>query len=357
MNFSNLKVVELASVLAGPSVGMFFAELGAKVVKIENKKNNGDVTRNWKLPNEKKDEVSAYFSSINWGKEHLFIDYSNDIDYNKVLQLLINADIVICNFKQGAATKFNLDYDSIKALNPSIIYAQLNGFKSTPERVAFDVVLQAECGYMYMNGQADSPPTKMPLALMDILAAHQLKEGILVALLNKASTGKGSYVESSLEEAAISSLANQATNWLMNKKTPQRIGSLHPNIAPYGDVFKTKDGKELVLAIGSDIQFQKFCVLLGNEAIAQDENYRTNENRVKNRDLLKNKLTTLILNFNRDELIASGIENGIPMGAVRNMQEVFETSTAQEMILEEQIGKQNTKRVKTIAFEITPTGH
>lgn len=353
MNFSNLKVIELASVLAGPSVGMFFAELGAKVIKIENKRTNGDVTRNWKLPNEKKEAVSAYFSSINWGKEHLFIDYSDDNDYNTVLQLLMDADIVICNFKQGAAAKFNLDYDAIKAINPSIIYAQLNGFKSTPERVAFDVVLQAECGYMYMNGQADSPPTKMPLALMDILAAHQLKEGILVALLNKATTGKGAYVESSLEEAAISSLANQATNWLMNEKIPQRIGSLHPNIAPYGDVFETKDGKDLVLAIGSDAQFQKFCLLIGNESIAMNKQYSTNENRVKNRDLLKTELANLILNFNRDELIASCIENGIPMGAVRNMQEVFETSTAQNMILEEKVGNQNTKRVQTIAFNIS----
>ncbi|MCT4582941.1 MAG: CoA transferase [Flavobacteriales bacterium] len=353
MNFTNLKVIELASVLAGPSVGMFFAELGAQVIKIENKRTNGDVTRNWKLPNEQKDAVSAYFSSINWGKQHLFIDYSNDEDYNTVLQLLMDADLVICNFKQGAAAKFNLDYASIKALNPSIIYAQLNGFESTPERVAFDVVLQAECGYMYMNGQADSPPTKMPLALMDILAAHQLKEGILVALINKATTGKGAYVESSLEEAAISSLANQATNWLMNKKIPQRMGSLHPNIAPYGDVFQTKDNKELVLAIGSDAQFQKFCKLLGSEELSNKAIFLTNEARVKNRSLLKAALADLIINYNRDELIEACIKNGIPMGAVRNMQEVFETPIAQKMILEEQVGNQNTKRVKTIAFNIS----
>lgn len=352
MNFESLKVIELASVLAGPSVGMFFAELGAKVIKVENKRTNGDVTRNWKLPNEKEGAISAYFSSINWGKEHIFIDYSNDEDYNQLLGLLIDADIVICNFKKGAAVKFNLDYNSIKALNPNVIYAQLNGFKSDPKRVAFDVVLQAECGYMYMNGQTDSPPTKMPLALMDILAAHQLKEGILVALLNKESTGKGAFVESSLEEAAISSLANQATNWLMNKKIPQRIGSLHPNIAPYGDVFQTKDEKELVLAIGSDAQFQKFCDLLDASSLAQKDLFLTNENRVKNRNLLKSELTKLIILFNRDELIQSCIDNGIPMGAVRNMEEVFESETAKNMILEEKVGEQNTKRVKTIAFKI-----
>lgn len=352
MDFSTLKVIELASVLAGPSVGMFFAEMGAKVIKIENKKTNGDVTRNWKLPNEKKEDISAYFSSINWGKEHLFIDYGNNEELLQVLSLIQEADIVICNFKQGAAEKFKLDYRSLKKLNPELIYAQLNGFKSNPKRVAFDVVLQAECGYMYMNGQTDSTPTKMPLALMDILAGHQLKEGILVALLKRTSTGLGTLVTSSLEEAAISSLANQATNWLMNEKIPQRIGSLHPNIAPYGDVFLTKDKKELVLAIGSDVQFQKFCKLIGKVDLGTHKHYSTNENRVKNRVQLQKELTQLIVKFDRDILITDCIENGIPMGAIKNMQEVFESSTAQTMVLEETIKGQVTKRVKTIAFEI-----
>lgn len=352
MDFSTLKVIELASVLAGPSVGMFFAEMGSQVIKIENKRTNGDVTRNWKLPNEKKEDISAYFSSINWGKEHLFIDYGNSEEHQHVMNLITEADIVICNFKQGAAEKFNLDYASLKILNSKLIYAQLNGFKSTPERVAFDVVLQAECGYMYMNGQTDSPPTKMPLALMDILAAHQLKEGILVALLKRTSTGQGSLVTTSLEEAAISSLANQATNWLMNKKIPQRIGSLHPNIAPYGDVFITKDNKEIVLAIGSNAQFQKFCSLIDEKELSANQLYDTNENRVKNRITLQTELARLITNFERDVLIDECIKNGIPMGAIKNMQEVFDSSTAQNMILKEPIENQITKRVKTIAFEI-----
>jgi crotonobetainyl-CoA:carnitine CoA-transferase CaiB-like acyl-CoA transferase len=352
MDFSKLKVVELASVLAGPSVGMFFAEMGASVIKVENKKTNGDVTRSWKLANEKKEALSAYFSSINWGKEHLFIDYGNSEEHQQVLDLIKNADIVICNFKKGAAKKFNFDYSSLKKSNSKLIYAQLNGFKSSPERVAFDVVLQAECGYMFMNGQTDSPPTKMPLALMDILAAHQLKEGILVALLKRFSTGKGSLVTSSLEETAISSLANQATNWLMNKKIPQRIGSLHPNIAPYGDLFITKDQKEIVLAIGSDIQFQKFCTLIGNASLAENELYSTNENRVKNRTELQNELAQFINQFERDYLIEQCINKGIPMGAIKNMQEVFNSQTAQNMILEEVVNGQETRRVKSIAFEI-----
>ena len=352
MEIKNLKIVELASVLAGPSVGMFFAELGAKVVKIENKLTNGDVTRNWKLPNEKKDAISAYFSSINWGKEYLFIDYNNADEFAQILNLIKEADIVIANFKAGGAQKFGLDYPSLKAINPKLIYAQLNGFKSNPKRVAFDVVLQAECGYMYMNGQPDSPPTKMPLALMDILAAHQLKEGILVALLQRENTGKGAYVSSSLEESAISSLANQATNWLMNGKIPQRIGSLHPNIAPYGDIFITKDNKELVLAIGSDAQFLKFCNLIKQKDIATNPLFATNASRVKNRKQLQETLTPAIQQYKLDFLIENCIELGIPMGAIKNMKEVFENPVAKEMILEEKINNQVTKRVKTIAFEI-----
>lgn len=352
MNFSKLKIVELASVLAGPSVGMFFAELGAEVVKIENKRTNGDVTRNWKLPTEKEEDVSAYFSSINWGKKHLFVDYGNKDEYAQMMRLISEADILICNFKEGGAEKFNLDYESIKKKNPTIIYAQLNGFKSTPNRVAFDVVLQAECGYMYMNGQKDSPPTKMPLALMDILAAHQLKEGILIALLKRQQTNEGALVTTSLEEAAISSLANQATNWLMNEKTPQRIGSLHPNIAPYGDVFITKDNKELVLAIGSDVQFSRFCALVNLPETASNVLYATNENRVKNRTELQVIFSKAIKNFERDFLIQQCIDLGIPMGAIKNMQEVFESPVAKNMVLTEKVGTQVTKRVKSIAFEI-----
>jgi len=350
--FKDLKVVELASVLAGPAVGMFFAELGANVIKIENKKTNGDVTRNWKSPNETRENISAYFSSVNWGKKHVFLDYSNEKDFSDLLSLLKEADVIICNFKHGDAEKFKLTYSDISKTNNTVIYAQLNGFQSRPERVAFDVVLQAECGYMFMNGQTDSPPTKMPLALMDILAAHQLKEGILVALLKKEKTGKGSLVETSLEEAALSSLANQATNWLMNREIPQRIGSLHPNIAPYGDVFTTKDEKLLVTAIGSNKQFTSFCTLLEIESVPKDNKYSTNQARLQNRKNLQNILTSAISKFSRDELIEQCIQKSIPVGAIKNMKEVFASETAQNMLLEEIVNGEKTTRIKSVSFKI-----
>lgn len=350
--FEGLKVVELASVLAGPAAGMFFSELGAEVTKIENKRTNGDVTRNWKLPSEPEDRVSAYFCSVNYAKTSLLLDYSDSHDLSVLNELLASADIVICNFKHGDAQKFNLSYDVLSGVNPSLIYAQLNGFTSIPERVAFDVVLQAESGYMSMNGQSDSPPTKMPLALMDILAAHQLKEGILTALYKREKTGKGSLVETSLEQSAISSLANQATNWLMNHHIPQRIGSLHPNIAPYGEVFKTKDNKLVVLAIGSDKQFNNLCNILNDPSIYHMKIFSSNPRRVENRAELQNILEKLILQFDRDNLVDSCIKQSVPIGAVRNMEEVFENPIAKNMILEEKVGEYDTKRVQTVAFTI-----
>ncbi|MDF1676298.1 MAG: CoA transferase, partial [Vicingaceae bacterium] len=216
--FKDLMVVELASVLAGPDVGMFFAEMGARVIKIENKITNGDVTRQWRIASEKsnQDNVSAYFSAVNWNKEHLFLDLKQANDKKQVTDLLKDAAIVIANFKPGDAEKFSLDYTSIKKINPTIIYGEINGFGEDDNRVAYDVVLQAETGFMAMNGTASSGPLKMPVAMIDVLAAHQLKEGILVALLNKIQSGKGAYLQVALYDAALASLKNQATNWLMN---------------------------------------------------------------------------------------------------------------------------------------------
>src|ERR1035437_2769189 len=179
--FKDLKVVELAGVLAGPSVGLFFAELGAEVIKIENKKTGGDVTRSWKLPEEDKNsDVSAYFLSVNFLKKHLFLDLNAESDYKKCIAQIKNADIVIVNYKKGDDKKLKLDYATLKKINSKLIYASINGFSDTDERVAYDLILQAESGFMSVNGTPESGPLKMPVALIDIIAAHHLKEAILL---------------------------------------------------------------------------------------------------------------------------------------------------------------------------------
>ncbi len=354
-HLQNLKVIELASVLAGPSVGQFFAELGAKVIKVENKKTKGDVTRQWKLANEPKDaDYSAYYCSVNWNKEVIFADLSDPQDQKHIYELSKDADIIIANFKTGADVKLKMDYETFRQIKPSIIYGKITGFGDTSKRVAFDVVLQAETGFMYMNGTPQSGPVKMPVALMDLLAAHQLKEGILVALLNRTKTGEGAMVSASLFDAAIASLANQASNYLMANHVPQPMGTLHPNIAPYGEMFATKDHKQIVLAIGNDKQFVAMCQVLGNSELSQDERFVNNLARVANRQILAEVLAPLIQNFERDDLLGKFVQNFVPAGAIRNMQEVFELPRSQELILTEQKADNRTaKCVRTCVFEIT----
>ncbi len=351
---SNLKVIELASVLAGPNVGMFFSELGSKVIKIENKKTGGDVTRKWKLANEpKENKVSAYFSSVNWNKEYLFLNLTEKDDREQVYELIKTADIVIANFKPGDDKKLGMDYQTLKSIKSDIIFGEINGYGASNKRAAYDVVLQAETGFMSMNGTPDSGPVKMPIALIDVLAAHQLKEGLLLALLKKEKTGQGSKVEVSLYDSALASLKNQATNWLMNNHIPQPIGSLHPNIAPYGETFITKDNKKVVLAIGSDNQFHKLLEIIGANELINNSLYSSNQLRVKNRTQLDKDLSPYFKLQNRETLMSQFIKINIPVGSLNNLKEVFEDENAQALILEEEIDGIKTKRVKTGIFKIS----
>jgi crotonobetainyl-CoA:carnitine CoA-transferase CaiB-like acyl-CoA transferase len=217
--------------------------------------------------------------------------------------------------------------------------------------VAFDVVLQAESGFMYMNGAADGPPTKMPVALIDVLAAHQLKQGLLVALLQRERTGRGSHVSVSLLEAAVAALANQATNWLMAGHIPQRLGSLHPNIAPYGELFKSKDEHQLVVAVGSNRQFSNLCACLGCPELAEHPKYQSNVLRVQHRQALALVLEKAFAQQDAAVLLACCHKKQVPIGQVRNMQAVFEQPELKGMILEENIEGQATKRVRTTVFK------
>lgn len=351
--FKDLKVVELASVLAGPAVGMFFAELGATVIKVENKTTGGDVTRSWKVPEEDPETVySAYYSSVNWGKEVHFLDLQQEEDQEVVHQWVKGADVVISNFKQRSAENMRMDYHFLKMLNPRLIYGQITAFGAENTTPAFDVVLQAEAGFLYMTGEPGQDPVKMPVALIDLLAAHQLKEAILLALLKRQMVGVGSYVSVSLYESAVASLANQATNWLMAGHIPQRLGTQHPNIAPYGDIFKTRDAKQVVIAAGTERQFQKLCEVLNFKYLLSDERFSSNANRVKNRAALIEALQVAFLPFKRDEILQRFQEAGIPAAGIRNMQEVFEHPLAKNMILEETMpdGRQS-RRVRTVVFK------
>ena len=351
--FRDLVVVELASVLAGPAVGMFFAELGAKVIKIENKNAGGDVTRTWKIKNEKQEGPAAYYHSVNYNKESVFLNLKDTADQAECLKIIEKADIVISNFSDQVAESLGVSYNQLKDLYPALIYTQLYGFAAPSTRAAYDIVLQAETGFLSMSGTKKGKLTRMPVALIDVLAAHQLKEGILIALIKKIKSGKGSLVSTSLEESAISSLANQATNYLMVDSIPRPMGTGHPNIAPYGDIFLSLDTKKLVLAIGTDKQFLDLCVILGDEGLAKEEAFCTNDVRVENRSALKDRLKELIRKWQGDDLLEACLSKKIPIGKVNNMEQVFQSEVAKDMVLSQNEADGSiSKRVKTIAFKV-----
>jgi crotonobetainyl-CoA:carnitine CoA-transferase CaiB-like acyl-CoA transferase len=344
--FEDLKVIELASVLAGPSVGQFFAEGGAQVLKIENAKVGGDVTRSWKLKNEDKNcSISAYFSAANWGKTSLSLDLTQPEDRQKLYDFLPQTDLVIASYKWGDAEKLGVDYDTLSKLNPNLIYATIAGYTLEKEKVGYDAIIQAEAGFLYMNGEEDTEQrkgkgVKMPVALVDILAAHQLKEGILAALWRREKLKNrkenqeklGIKVEVSLFDAAVSSLANQATNWLNAGHVPQRLGNQHPNIVPYGSTFLTADGSEVIIAVGTDKQFASLCEVLGLTELPLQAAFKTNQKRVENRQELLPILEKAFLRYEKKFLIESLEAKNVPVGGVNTLPEVMEK--AAHLILE-----------------------
>lgn len=267
--YNDLVVIELASVLAGPAVGMFFAELGARVIKVENSETMGDVTRSWRLSSEPKEsDISSYFSSVNWGKQSIAVNATVPEGRRIVYDLVRNADIVIASYKPGDDKKLALDYDTLSGINSQLIYGHVTGYGKEDPRAGYDAILQAASGFTYLNSAPEGSPVKMPIALIDLLAAHQLKEALLLALIRRMESGGGAYIHTSLLQSGIASLANQAANWLVAGHIPERSGSDHPNIVPYGGTFKTRDERDVMLGVGNDQQFRKLCAVLGRPELA-----------------------------------------------------------------------------------------
>lgn len=336
--FQGLRVLECATVLAGPAVGAFFAELGAEVIKIEPPQ--GDVTRHWKLPSEDADStVSAYFSAVNWGKQSVVLDLKTQLE--AFYGLVKTADIVIANYKPGAAEKLRVDYATLKTLNPRLLYAHLTGYGSQNPRSGYDAIIQAESGFLYLNGHPGQAPAKMPVALMDILAAHQMKEALLIGLLLRDRLGQGAYYEVSLLESALVSLANQATNWIVAGHDPQPMGLEHPNIVPYGNIYSTADGQAIMLAVGSDAHFKRLCQLLQTSALAEDSRFVKNTQRLKHREALHPFLRSAIALQSADELLTALWQAGIPAGKVKPVSEALDSPEAQSLIFSDPSGAQD----------------
>jgi crotonobetainyl-CoA:carnitine CoA-transferase CaiB-like acyl-CoA transferase len=352
MNLKQINVIDLSTVLAGPSVGTFLAELGAKVTKIEHPK-LPDVTRSWKQESEAStNTTSAYFSSINYKKSYLKLDLSDEKDHQEFIDKIKTADVLISNFKKGDDVKLNITDTALRKVNPKLIIAKITGFGLESDRVAYDLILQAESGFMSINGEKNAGPLKMPVALIDVLAAHQLKEAILLALLHRHTEGEAKTVHVSLYDAAVCSLTNQASNYLMTKNSPERLGNLHPNIAPYGEIFKTKNDKQITFAIGSDRHFIDLCTTLKLE-IMDDPHFATNQLRVQNREKLETLIQQKVKHLNSDHLMNQLHHLNVPCALIKNINEVLDSNMSQYLIRSEIIDGEPTSRITSIGFNWT----
>lgn len=346
-----IKVVELASILAGPSVGMFFAELGAEVIKVENPTTGGDATRTWKTALEDpKSSISAYYASINWGKKVLFIDLKSQEGKNQVKDLLKDADVLIYNFKAGDEIKLGFDYESLKSQFPRLIIGHISGYDLDDHRPAFDLVLQAETGFISINGNPETGPVKMPLPLIDIMAAHQIKEALLAGLVRRFTSGSGCYFHVSLFDSGVASLVNMANNVLMGGMDPGLTGSLHPNISPYGETLVSADGQSFIMAVGNDHQFKGLCISL-NAPESIYEQYSTNIVRIRKRKDLDIQLNELASKVNSDELEKKMVENGVPFGRVRTVKQVV-SNLPESYFLRERMEGNDTVRIRSAMFKI-----
>jgi crotonobetainyl-CoA:carnitine CoA-transferase CaiB-like acyl-CoA transferase len=324
---AGLRVLELARILAGPWAGQILADLGADVIKVE-RKGTGDDTRAWGPPFVAAADGghvgAAYFHSTNRGKRSIELDFESEDGRRIVRKLAARSDVLVENFKVGGLAKFGLDYKSLAAENPRLIYCSVTGFGQDgpyAQRAGYDLMAQGMGGFMDITGTADSEPLRAGVPVADIMTGIYSVVGILAALAQRERTGRGSYVDTALVDTTVGVLANQALNFLVSGVVPQRIGNAHPNIVPY-QVFPVADG-HVIIASGNDSQFAKLCGVLGEPAIAKDAAYLTNANRLANRGELVAKLSELTQRFSRADLLAQLEAVGVPAGPINNLAQVF----------------------------------
>ena len=324
---AGLRVLELARILAGPWIGQVLADLGADVVKVE-RPGAGDDTRTWGPPfvqgAEGEHLSAAYFHSANRGKRSVAVDFETAEGQATVRRLAARADVLIENFKVGGLAKYGLDFTSLAALNPRLVYCSVTGFGQTgpyATRAGYDFMIQAMGGIMDLTGAPDGEPQKIGVAFADIFTGVYGVVGILAALRRRDDTGIGGHLDMALLDTQVSVLANQAMNYLVSGKAPTRMGNAHPNIVPY-QVFPVEDG-HVVVAVGNDGQFARFVRVLGRAELASDPLFATNPLRVKNRIALVPLLTSLTLTVTRERLLADLEREGVPCGPINTVADVF----------------------------------
>lgn len=321
-----VRVLDLSRVLAGPWAGQMLADYGAEVLKVE-RPGAGDDTRTWGPPwwGEGEARVAAYFVCANRGKRSVAIDIASPEGIQTVRELAREADVLIENYKVGQLARYGLDAVSLQAINPRLIYCSITGYGQTgplAHRAGYDFAIQAEGGLMSITGNKGEEPQKVGVAVTDLMTGVYATTAILAALHERARTGKGRVIDAALFDVQVAMLANQASNQLIGNKTPTRMGNAHPNIVPY-QVFPTRDG-HMVLAVGNDGQFAKFCDVAGRPELAQDPRFVRNRDRVRHRAELVPLLEALMKTRAKADWLAALEAAKVPCGPINNLAEVFD---------------------------------
>ena len=324
---SNIRVLDLTRVLAGPWATQMLADFGAEVIKIE-KPGEGDDTRGWGPPFLKNADGSngdaAYFLSANRGKQSVCIDMASVEGQKLIRALAEKSDVVIENFKVGGLKKYGLDYDSLKLVNPKLIYCSITGFGQDGPyavRAGYDFMIQGMAGSMSITGEPDGQPMKSGVAYADIFTGLHAVIGITAALFHRERTGVGQFLDLSLLDSQVAVLANQASNYLVGGKVPGRLGNAHPNIVPY-QTFETADG-HIIMAVGNDRQFKEYCGIIGVPKLADEEHYKTNRARVENRVALTALLTPPMKTRTTTQWVEAFEAASVPCGPINTIAQMF----------------------------------
>lgn len=329
---AHVRVLDLSRIMAGPWATQVLADLGADVIKVE-RPGIGDDTRAWGPPflkNAKGDVTreAGYYLAVNRGKRSITLDITTPNDQEVVRRIAAESDVVVENYKVGTLKRYGLDYESLSAINPGLVYASITGFGQTGPRAsaaAYDFAIQGMGGLMSVTGERDgvpgAGPQKVGVPIVDLMTGMYAAVGVLAALARRAVSGRGDYIDLAMLDVQSAFLANQAMNFLLSGRTPQRNGNRHPNIQPQ-DVFCCADGY-IVLAVGNDGQFAKLVEILGHPEWSEDERFATNPARVRNHGELDPELRGVLAHRRRDELVAALDAAGVPCGPINTIAEVF----------------------------------
>ena len=332
-----IKVLDMSRVLAGPWAGQMLADLGADVIKVE-RPGTGDDTRSWGPPympsavgfEETEAKEAAYFQAANRGKRSICVDMSNPKGQRVIKLLAAQADVLIENFKVGGLAKYGLGFDALSKINPRLVYCSITGFGQTgpyKDRAGYDFMIQAMGGLMSITGSEDGEPMKVGVALADVMTGLYASNAIQGALIHQLRTGQGQHIDLALLDVQVATLANQAMNYLATGDNPKRLGNAHPNIVPY-QAFATTDG-HIILAVGNDAQFQRFCQVAGAQALASLPQYASNALRVANRDALVLEVAQMLKQHTTNWWLTALNEVGVPCGPICTIDQVFDNPQIQ----------------------------